>query len=99
MKLKNIGMVACGFLAGTVGLTILASKEAKKVYTHVTACAMRGADACLAKATNFKENCQDIACDAREINEERYRQEEEELIKDAREIVEEADAMKNEEEA
>ncbi|MDX8418897.1 DUF6110 family protein [Stecheria sp. CLA-KB-P133] len=38
----NARMIAYGFLLGTAGVSILASRDAKQVYTHVTAACKRG---------------------------------------------------------
>ena len=85
-----------GLLAGTAGVTVLSGKTAKKVYTHVTAAALRGADDVMSRAEIIKENCQDIYNDAKEINEKIYAEDEEQLIKDAREIVREAEEAEKE---
>ena len=39
--MKHIGLFAAGVLFGTVGLKLLGSKDAKKVYAHTTAAAIR----------------------------------------------------------
>ena len=88
---KTVRHICYGFLAGTAGVRILSSKDAKKVYTHLTAAIMRGVDDVMATVENVKENCMDIAEDARAINDKRYAEEEEQLIKDAREIIAEAE--------
>ncbi|MDD6457701.1 MAG: DUF6110 family protein [Lactimicrobium massiliense] len=38
----NARMIAYGFLLGTAGVSILANRDAKQVYTHVTAACKRG---------------------------------------------------------
>ena len=52
-------------------LIILSSKDAKKVYTHCTAAALRAKDCVVDKATILQENCSDILAEAKKINEER----------------------------
>ena len=42
--LKKIGLFAGGVLFGTAGVKVLASKDAKKVYTNCTAAALRAKD-------------------------------------------------------
>ena len=42
--MKHIGLFAAGLLFGTAGLKILTSKDAKKVYAHTTAAALRAKD-------------------------------------------------------
>ncbi|MCR5203075.1 MAG: DUF6110 family protein [Lachnospiraceae bacterium] len=90
--------VACGVVLGTAGVKVLASKDAKKVYTHLTAAAFRGKDCVMETVTNIKENWEDISYDAKEINEERYEKEAEAEIEDAKRILEEADMIEKEKE-
>ena len=89
---STTGKVACGFLLGTAGVSILGSKDAKKCYTHLTAAAYRCKDSVLKTYTNIKENCQDIDADAKDINEKRYAEEREKEIADAKAFLAEADA-------
>ena len=89
---STTGKVACGFLLGTAGVSILGSKDAKKCYTHLTAAAYRCKDSVLKTYTNIKENCQDIDADAKDINEKRYVEEREKEIEDAKAFLAEADA-------
>ena len=63
--------LAYGALLGTAGVKILSSQDAKKVYTNVTAAALRGKDEVLKQYTRIKENCEDISVEAKRINEER----------------------------
>lgn len=69
--LKNIALLAGGFLIGTAGVKILSSKEAKKVYAHTTAAVIRAKDCVMTQATKVREGCGDILADARDINEKR----------------------------
>ena len=89
MNWKKFGAFAGGVLFGTVGLKILSSKDAKKVYTHTTAAVLRAKECVMTTATNIKENAEDILADAKEINENRAVAEEAEVIADAAEPVEE----------
>ena len=57
-KLKKAGIFAGGVLFGTAGVKILASDDAKKVYTECT-------------ATTVQENAEDILAEAQQINESR----------------------------
>ena len=41
---KKLGIFAGGVLFGTAGMKILASKDAKKVYTEAAAAVLRGQD-------------------------------------------------------
>ncbi len=83
--------LAYGFLLGTAGVKILSSKDAKKAYTHVTAACMRGADCVMKTAQTIKENCQDIAADAKVINDARAKEERERIIEDAKAIIAESE--------
>ena len=68
------GKIACfvaGSLFGTAGLKLLTSKDAKKVYAHTTAAALRVADCAMTAATNVRENMDDILAEAKQINEDR----------------------------
>ena len=39
--MKKLGLFAAGVLFGTAGIKLLGSKDAKKVYAHTTAAALR----------------------------------------------------------
>ncbi len=69
--LKNIALLAGGFLIETAGVKILSSKEAKKDYAHTTAAVIRAKDCVMTQATKVREGCGDILADARDINEKR----------------------------
>lgn len=68
---KKAGLFVGGILFGTAGLKILGSKDAKKVYAHTTAAALRAKESVMATVTTVKENADDILADAKEINEKR----------------------------
>ncbi|HCM91919.1 MAG TPA: hypothetical protein DIS78_05070 [Lachnospiraceae bacterium] len=76
MKLKGIGLFALGTLFGLEGIKLLSSKDAKKVYSHCTAGVLRIKDSVLDQVTTLQENCTDIYEEARDINEERSKKEE-----------------------
>ena len=42
--MKRIGLFAAGALFGTAGIKLLGSRDARKVYAHTTAAALRAAD-------------------------------------------------------
>ena len=69
--LKNIALLAGGFLIGTAGVKILSSKDAKKIYAHTTAAVIRAKDCVMTQATKVREGCGDILADAHDINEKR----------------------------
>ena len=91
LELKKIKLLTYGFLMGTAGVKVLSSQDAKTVYTHLTAAAMRGVDEVTRVATNIKENCDDIAAEAKQINDRRYEQARQREIADARALLEEVD--------
>lgn len=71
---KNLALFAGGVLLGSAGFKLLASKDAKKVYTHATAAALRVKDSVMQTVTNVQENAADILASAKDINEERAAQ-------------------------
>lgn len=78
-----------GMAASTLGVKILTSKTAKKVYSHTTAAAIRGKDAIMEGVTKVREGCGDIVADAKDINEKRVEDEAEDIIADAADEVNE----------
>lgn len=90
LKLKKTKEV-CSFLGGvvfgTAGIAILASEEAKKVYTNATAIGMRAKDKIMEKATIIQENAGDIYADAKEINENKSLKNKSSIIKDNSNII------------
>lgn len=89
MDRKHMGIFAAGVLFGTAGIKILSGKDAKKVYTHGTAVALRAKDFCMKTAAAVQENAEDIYAEAVQINEERARQEAEQMFSDAEDCEEE----------
>lgn len=71
LSAKNTGIFAAGLLFGTAGIKILSSKDARKVYTHVTAAALRAKSSVMKTATTIQENAEDIYAQAKQINEDR----------------------------
>ena len=68
---KKIALFLGGTLFGSAGFKILGSRDAKKVYTHVTAAVLRGKDQIMRDVETIQENCSDILADAKAINEAR----------------------------
>ncbi|MBR1929874.1 MAG: hypothetical protein IJ833_00115 [Lachnospiraceae bacterium] len=66
---------AAGVLFGTAGIKALSSKDAKKVYTHVTAATLRAKDCVMDRAAIIQENAEDIYAEAKQMNEERAAEE------------------------
>lgn len=57
--MKKIGLFAAGVLFDTAGLKILGCREAKKVYTGVTAAALRAKDCVMDAVTTVRENAEE----------------------------------------
>ncbi len=79
----HIALFAGGTLFGSAGFAALASDNARKVYTHVTAAGMRAKDGVVNGAADFKANCDDIVADAKELNEEKAAKKEAKAAKEA----------------
>ena len=71
---KNLALFAGGILFGSAGVKLLASKDAKKVYTHAAAAALRMKDSVMQTVTCVQENAADILASAKDINEQRAAQ-------------------------
>lgn len=71
-----------GMAASTLGIKLLTSKTAKKVYTETTAAALRGKDCVMEGVTKVREGCGDIVADAKDINEKRSEDEVIDIIAD-----------------
>ena len=55
---KKGGIFAAGVLFGTAGIKALSSKDAKNVYTKITAAVLRAKDCVLDVVSNIQENAQ-----------------------------------------
>lgn len=82
MKLNKLGAFALGTLFGTAGIKALSSKDAKNVYVHTTAAALRAKESVMTTVTTVRENADDILAMAKDINDARAKKESEELIED-----------------
>lgn len=80
--MKKFGLFGAGLLFGTVGLKILGSKDAQKLYAHTTAAALRAKDSVMKTVTAIREGAQDVYADAKDINEARAQAEAEAVIED-----------------
>ena len=87
----KVKLLSYGFLIGTAGVKVLSSRDAKTVYTHVTAAVMRGVDDVVKTATTIKENCDDIGAGAKAINDKRYAENRLREIEDAKALLAEAE--------
>ena len=79
---KNLAVFAGGVLFGSAGIKLLSSKDAKKVYTHATAAALRMKDTVMSTVNCVQENAADILASAQDINEARAAQEEAAAVAD-----------------
>ena len=68
MKKLGFGLFAAGVLFGTAGIKILSSKDARKVYAHTTAAALRAKENVMATVTAVREGAGDIYAEAKSIN-------------------------------
>ena len=84
MRINKLGAFALGTLFGTAGIKALSSKEAKKVYVHTTATALRAKESVMTTMTTVRENAEDILAMAKDINEAKAKEECEEIIEDKR---------------
>lgn len=77
----KLAIFAGGLLFGTAGLKILGSKDAKKVYAHTTAAALRVKDSVMTTVTTIRESADDVLADAKAINDART-SDKEEIVED-----------------
>ncbi|HCX44711.1 MAG TPA: hypothetical protein DHN18_08760 [Oscillibacter sp.] len=82
MTMKKLGLFAAGVLFGTAGLKVLGSKDAKKVYAHTTAAALRAKDSVMTTVTALREGAEDVYADAKAINERRAEAEAAAVVED-----------------
>lgn len=82
----KIALFLGGILFGSAGLKILGSKDAKKVYTHVTAAVMRGKEQVMRDVEIVQESCSDILADAKALNEARASEEAASFIEDSAKV-------------
>ena len=81
--MKRIGLFAAGVLFGTAGIKLLGSKDAKKVYAHTTAAALRAKEGVMKTVTAVREGAEDVYADAKAINEGRAEAEAAAVVEDA----------------
>lgn len=87
---KKIALFVGGVVFGSAGFKILASKDAKKVYTQTTAAVLRMKDATMETVNKVQEQAGDILADAKAINETRAAEAAAEVIEDTAEATEDA---------
>lgn len=93
---KKGGIFAAGVLFGTAGIKALSTKDAKNVYTKVTAAVLRAKDCVLDVVSNIQENAQDIYAGAQQINDDLAAANEAAEAEGQDEAEETAEAEKNE---
>ena len=81
--MKRIGLFAAGVLFGTAGIKLLGSKDAKKVYAHTTAAALRAKEGVMKTVTAVREGADDIYAEAKAFNERRAEAEATAVVEDA----------------
>ena len=74
INLTSVKLLAGGAALATIGLRIIRSKEAKKLYSYATAAVLREKDHIMDFVSDVKADCQDIYADAKDIN-KRYAEE------------------------
>ena len=68
---KIVAWFAGGVLFGTAGLKILTSRDARCLYSHVTAAVLRASDSVMETVDAVQEGAADVLADAKEINAKR----------------------------
>ena len=81
--MKKLDLFAAGVLFGTAGIKLLGSKDAKKVYAHTTAAALRAKEGVMKTVTAVREGAEDVYADAKTINERRAEAEAAAVVEDA----------------
>jgi len=81
--MKKIGLFTAGVLFGTAGMKLLGSRDAKKVYAHTTAAALRAKEDVMKRVTAVREGADDIYAEAKVINERRAEAEATAVVEDA----------------
>ena len=71
VDVKKIALFVGGVVFGSAGFKVLASKDAKKVYTQTTAAVLRMKDSTMETVNKVQEQAGDILADAKAINEAR----------------------------
>ena len=85
VDVKKIALCGGGVVFGSAGFKVLASKDAKKVYTQTTAAVLRMKDSTMETVNKVQEQAGDILADAKAINEARAAEAAQEVIEDAAE--------------
>lgn len=83
VDVKKIALFVGGVVFGSAGFKVLASKDAKKVYTQTTAAVLRMKDSTMETVNKVQEQAGDILADAKAINEAALPEAAQEVIEDA----------------
>ena len=67
----HLACFAGGALFGSVGLKLLTSRDAKKVYTHLAAAGLRAQKSVMETVAAVQEEAADILAAAKDVNAER----------------------------
>ena len=70
VDVKKIALFVGGVVFGSAGFKVLASKDAKKVYTQTTAAVLRMKDSTMETVNKVQEQAGDILADAQEVIED-----------------------------
>ena len=89
--IKHAAVFVGGVVFGSLGFKLLGSKEARKVYVHTAAAAIRAKDSVMSDETKVREGCGDIVAEAKQLNEKKRVSQE---AKDA-EIIEDESEVDN----
>ena len=89
VDIKKVALFVGGVVFGSAGFKVLASKDAKKVYTQTTAAVLRMKDCTMETVNKVQEQAGDILADAKAINETRAAEAAAEVIEDAAEASDE----------
>ena len=81
----KLALFVGGTLFGSAGVKLLTSRDARKVYTHAAAAALRCKEQVMTDVETVQEGCADILADAKALNEQRAKAEEAAFIEDTAE--------------
>lgn len=82
---KKLAFFVGGAIFGSAGIKLLSSRDAKKVYAHTTAAALRVKESVMETVSNIQVNAGDILAEAKDINAERAQKQEQSVVDDSTE--------------
>ncbi|EHI56227.1 hypothetical protein HMPREF9333_00506 [Johnsonella ignava ATCC 51276] len=82
---KKLAFFVGGAIFGSAGIKLLSSRDAKKVYAHTTAAALRVKESVMETVSNIQVNAGDILAEAKDINAERAQKQEQSVVGDSTE--------------